>query len=164
MDEWTRTVLYTVVGVLMATGLAGAVVPFVPGAPLILVAALAYAYATGFATLGWGRLLILGALTAIAVGLEYVAGAIGTRRFGGSRWAVVGALAGGVLGMAFGPLGLLLGPVAGAVIGELLRGAQLETGVRSGVGTVLGLLAGAVAKFAIALAMIGLFLWWVWRG
>jgi uncharacterized protein YqgC (DUF456 family) len=57
--------------------------------------------------------------------LEYAAGAVGTRKFGGSGWAVVGALVGGVIGLFFGPPGLLIGPVVGAVAGELLKSGEI---------------------------------------
>jgi uncharacterized protein YqgC (DUF456 family) len=73
---------------------------------------------------------------------------------------VVGAFG----GVFLGPAGLLLGPTVGAVAGELLRGADLAEGLRSGYGAAVGLLAGIVADVAIAFMMIGLFLWWAWRG
>lgn len=164
MDPAAQIVLYVVVGAFLLAGVVGAVLPFVPGAPLILAGAVIYAVATDFAPVGWGRLAILGALTVLGFVLDYVASALGARRFGGSRWAVVGALAGGIVGVFFGPLGLLLGPVVGAVAGELIRSGQLAGSLRTGIGAVVGLVAGAIAKFGLALAMVGLFLWWLWRG
>jgi uncharacterized protein YqgC (DUF456 family) len=157
-------VLWVLVGTLLLLGLAGTVVPFLPGAPLIVVAALVHAIATGWTPIGLGRLVILAALAAIGYALHYVAGALGARRAGGSAWAMVGALAGGIVGLFFGIPGLVLGPPLGAIAGELLRGRDVTTSVRTGLATFVGLVAGAVANFAIAVTMIALFLWWVARG
>lgn len=164
MDPAVTVVLTLLVGALLVAGLVGALLPYLPGAPLILAGAALYAVATDFTPVGWGRLGILGALTGLGFGLDSVAGAVGARRFGGSRWAVVGALAGGLVSLAVGPARLLLGPAAGAVAGELLRTGELAGSLRSGLGAVVGLVAGAVAEFALAVTMVGLFLWWVWRG
>lgn len=157
-------VVFLVVGLLMLAGLAGAVLPFLPGAPLILLGAGIYAVATDFATIGWGRIAILAALAVLGYALHHLAGVIGARRYGGSRWAVAGAVVGVLVGIWFGPLGLLLGPILGAVAGELLWSGDVESSVRSGFGTALGVIAGAIAHFAIAVAMVGLFVWWAWRG
>jgi uncharacterized protein YqgC (DUF456 family) len=158
----------TLVGVLTAllflVGLAGSLIPWVPGPLFILVGALLWAIATGFTVIGVGRLLILGGLAALTFVLNVVAGALGAHRSGGSRWAVIGAVVGAIVGLFFGPLGLLVGPVVGAVAGEVLRGGDLEGSLRSGVGAFMGLIAGIVADFVIALAMVALFVWWVWRG
>ena len=153
-----------VVGLLFLVGLVGSVIPWLPGPLFILAGAVLWAFATDFAQIGVGRLAILAAIALVTFLLNFVAGAAGARRYGGSRWGVVGALVGAVVGFFFGPLGLLIGPVGGAVAGELMRGADLEDSIRSGFGAVVGLLAGIVADFVAALVMVGLFLWWVWRG
>ncbi|HSC71816.1 MAG TPA: DUF456 domain-containing protein, partial [Candidatus Methylomirabilis sp.] len=87
-----------VVAVLLLAGLVGSVVPFLPGPPLILLAALVHAFATGFNLIGPGRLAILASLTVLAQLLDYLAGAVGAKKFGGSGWAVAGALVGGIVG------------------------------------------------------------------
>src|SRR5919198_1380979 len=154
-------VLYIVVGALLLAGIVGAVLPYVPGAPLILAGAVIYAVATDFMPVGWGRLAILGALVVLGFVLDHAATALGARRFGGSRWAVLGALVGGIVGLFFGPFGLLLGPLVGAVLGELVASGKLMASLRAGIGTVVGLVIGMLAKFGLTLAMVGLFLWWV---
>jgi uncharacterized protein len=152
------------VGLLMAAGLAGSILPFLPGPPLIVAGALVYAFATNWTPIGIGRLIILGVLAVLAYVLSHVAGALGAKRFGGSWWAVVGALVGAVVGVFFGPLGLLFGPVIGAIAGEFLRSGNLEGSTRSGIGALVGLAAGIVANLGLAIVMVALFLWWVWRG
>jgi uncharacterized protein YqgC (DUF456 family) len=156
--------VYLVVGLLFAAGLAGSVLPFLPGPLLIFVGALVYAFATDWTPIGAGRLLVLAALAALAYVLGHVASALGAKRFGGSWWAVVGALVGAVVGALLGPFGLLLGPVVGAVAGEFLRGGDIEQSTRSGIGALVGLAAGIVANLGLAIVMVALFLWWVWRG
>lgn len=152
------------VGLLFAAGLAGSILPFVPGPPLIFAGALIYAFATDWTPIGPGRLIILAVLAALAYLLGHVAGALGAKRFGGSWWAVAGALVGAVVGVFLGPFGLLLGPVLGAVAGEFLRAGDIERSARSGLGALAGMAAGIVANLGLAVVMIALFLWWVWRG
>jgi uncharacterized protein YqgC (DUF456 family) len=158
------TALGVIVAVLMLAGLVGAVVPLLPGTPLVFAGALVYAIATDFEPVGAGRLAVLAVLAVAGWALEHIAGALGARRAGGGRAAVVGALVGAVIGLAFAPLGLLLGPIAGAIAGELLTGRDPAGSVRTGIGTALGVLSGVVAHFAFALTMVLLFVWWVWRG
>jgi uncharacterized protein YqgC (DUF456 family) len=160
----TLTIVGLVVGVLFMAGLAGSVVPWLPGPLLILAGALVWAVATDFAPIGPGRLIVLSALALLTYVFNFVAGAAGAHRYGGTRSGVIGAVVGGFVGLFFGPPGLLLGPIVGTVAGELLSGADLSASMRSGVGTLLGLLAGILADVAVAVTMIGLFLWWVWRG
>jgi uncharacterized protein YqgC (DUF456 family) len=158
------TAAYVLAGVLMAVGVVGSIVPFVPGTPLILAGAFVYAAVTDFEVLGLGRLVMLAVIAALAWTLEHVTGAVGARRAGGSRYAVIGALAGVAIGLFFPPVGLLVGPLAGAIGGELLRTGNLQHSVRSGLGAFIGTLGGAVAHFALALVMVALFLYWIWRG
>lgn len=152
-----------VVGVLMVAGLAGAVVPVLPGAPLIFAGALLHAFMTDFQTLGVGRLAILAVLALVASVLEHLAGALGARKFGGGRGAMVGAVIGVVVGLAWPPFGLLICPIAGAIIGELIRTRALAPSVRTGMGTALGLIAGVAMHLALGLVMVALFVWWAWR-
>ena len=158
------TAVGVIVGVLMVAGLVGAVVPMLPGTPLIMVGAVVYAVATDFTSVGAGRLAILAVLGLAGWAIEHLAGALGARRAGGGRGAVVGALVGAVIGLAFAPLGLLLGPIAGAIAGELVSGRDPVGSVRTGVGTAIGVVVGIVAHVAFAVTMVALFVWWVWRG
>jgi uncharacterized protein len=149
---------------LMIAGLAGSFLPFLPGTPLIFLGALVYALATGFEQVDGLRLAILACLTALSYALEYLSGAFGTRRLGGSRWAAVGALAGGIVGLFFGLFGVIVGPIVGAVGLELIYRQELGPGLKSGLGALVGMLLGAVAKLSIAIIMVGLFAFWTLRG
>ena len=158
------TAIGVVVGLLFLAGIVGSVVPWMPGPLFVVAGALLWAVATNFETLGFGRLAILGALAALGFLLDFVVGALGARRYGASRWGIIGAAVGAIVGLFLGPFGLIFGCVIGAVAGELLRGADLGGSVRSGFGALVGLLAGVVADLVLAITMIGLFLYWVSRG
>jgi hypothetical protein len=148
-------VLWIAAGVLIVIGVLGLVLPVLPGAPLIFLGALLAAWAEDFAYLGVWSLVILGVLTALAIAVDFVASAFGARRFGASGRSVAGATMGAVVGLWFGPVGVLVGPFIGAVIGELTLRRNLAAAGRAGVGAALGLALGTAAKLAIAFAMVG---------
>lgn len=150
--------------VVMIAGVAGSFLPVVPGSPLIVLGALIYAVATDFQPVGAWRLALLAGLAVLAYALDSLSGALGTRRLGGSRWAMFGALAGGIVGLFFGPFGILIGPILGAIGVELLYRQDVKIALKSGTGAVLGVFLGVVAKLSISVIMVGLFTFWVLRG
>ena len=158
------SVVDVLVALLMLAGLAGTIVPALPGTPLIFGGALLHALATGFTPIGYGRLAVLGALAVVGAVAGHLSTVAGVRRAGGSGWAVAGALAGVVVGLFTAPLGLLVGPLLGAVAAEMLVTRRVQGSVRAGVGAALGVILGTAAQAAVAVVMIGLFAWWVWRG
>jgi uncharacterized protein YqgC (DUF456 family) len=140
---------------LMAVGLVGTVVPVLPGIVLVFGAALLYAMLTAFAVVGVGHVVLFGVLTLLAMGLNLVAHALGARAFGSSRWGVIGAAVGLVVGLVIaGPVGLLLGPLLGAVALEALSGQPLRRAFRSGVGALVGYVLGTAAELALALVIV----------
>jgi uncharacterized protein YqgC (DUF456 family) len=148
---------YTLAAVLVAVGLAGTVLPAIPGALLIFGGLFLAAWADGFAHVGAVGLVIIGVLGALAFVADFVGSLMGAKRVGASPLALAGATVGGLFGLFLGLPGLILGPFVGAVGGELLaRGAWREAG-RVGLGTWLGLLAGAVLKVILAFMMIATF-------
>ncbi len=153
--ETVTIVLWIAAGVLIAIGAVGLVLPVLPGAPLIFIGALLAAWAEDFQYLGTWSLVLLGALAALAVAVDFIASAFGAKRFGASGRAVAGATIGALVGIFFGPVGVLVGPFVGAVLGELTVRRSLAAAGRAGVGAALGLALGTAAKLAIAFAMIG---------
>ena len=151
------TVLLYVLGFLaIATGLVGLLLPAVPGAPVIFAGLLAIAWADGFARIGWPGLLVLGLLSVLVSVVDYVAGAGGARRFGGSRWGVIGATVGALLAIPFGFVGLAVGPLLGAVAFEYAKDPDFRRASRVGAGTLVGFVVGTAVKYALALFMLGL--------
>jgi uncharacterized protein len=148
---------FALAALLVALGLAGLLLPALPGAPLIFLGLLVAAWAEDFAYVGWGWLALLGAIAALTYAVDFAATALGAKKFGASPRAMLGAVVGGFAGMFFPPIGLVLGPFAGAVLAELSLRRDLEAAQRAGFGATLGLLLGGVAKLALAFAMIGLF-------
>ena len=143
--------------VLVVAGLAGLVLPGLPGPPLMLAGLVLAAWAEDFAFVGWGTIIVLTLLALLAYGVDFLASALGAKRFGASKRAIVGAALGVLVGLFFGLLGILIGPFVGAVLGELSARRDVRAAGRAGVGAWLGMVLGAAAKFAIAFSMLGIF-------
>jgi len=162
------TVLFHVLAALLVlVGLAGVVLPAVPGLPLVFAGMLLAAWADGFERIGTWSLVALGVLTAVSFVVDFWATAVGAQRVGASRLALVGAVVGTFVGLFFGLPGLFAGPFVGAVVGELisrrdLRPAGLGQATRVGVGTWVGIALGVALKLALAVLMLGIFAlaWW----
>ena len=150
--------LWIIGAILTLTGLAGLLLPLVPGAPLLFLGLLLGAWAENFRYIGLWTLLLLAGMAALTYVVEFVASILGVKKYGGSRRAMVGAALGGIVGMFLGIPGILLGPFVGAVIGELSLQRSLDEASRAGFGTVVGLAIGVAGKLAIGIAMIGIFL------
>lgn len=149
--------LWIVSAILTVTGLAGLLLPVLPGAPLLFLGLLFGAWAEGFSYVGVWTLLILAVMAALTYVVEFAASILGVKKFGGSGRAMTGAALGGIVGLFLGLPGILLGPLVGAVIGELSLQRSLDQASRAGFGTVVGLEIGVAGKLAIGIAMIGLF-------
>lgn len=155
--------LLTALGaILVIAGIAGTVLPLLPGVPLVFAGLLLAAWGDGFERVGWPSLVVLGLLTVAAEVLDWVAGAWGARRMRASRVAIVGAAVGTLIGFFFGLPGLILGPFVGAVVGEWIMLRDWRRAGSVGFGTWLGLILATAAKMTIVFAMVGLFtLMWV---
>jgi uncharacterized protein YqgC (DUF456 family) len=143
--------------VLVCAGLAGSVLPALPGVPLVFAGLLVAAWAGDFEQVGWVTLTVLGLLTVASFVIDLVATALGAKRVGATRLAIVGAALGTVAGLFLGLPGLVLGPFVGAVAGELLSHGQVEQATRAGLATWMGLVFGTLAKLALVFTMLGVF-------
>jgi uncharacterized protein YqgC (DUF456 family) len=155
--DWT-ILWWLLAALVVIAGLAGTVVPALPGVPLVFAGLFVGAWIDGFDTVGWGTIGIMAVLTVVAVIVDFVASAAGARYLGASSRAFWGAAAGALVGIFFGIPGMLLGPFIGAVIGEISGGSDLVRSGRAGVGAWLGMVAATAIKLALAFLMIGLFL------
>ena len=152
-----ETLLWIVAVVLVVTGIAGTILPMLPGVPLVFAGLLLAAWADGFHAVGWPVLAVLGVLTLVSLVVDIGASSIGARRAGATRAATMGAALGALVGVFFGLPGLLIGPFAGAALGQFLaRRDVLEAG-RVGAGAWIGFLVGSAAKLALALLMVVIF-------
>ena len=151
--------LLLIAGILMVViGIAGIIIPGLPGVVLVYLGLFFVAWSDGFARVGWITLTILLLIGAVAWLIDLFTTVYGARRIGASRWAAVGASLGMLIGFWFGLPGILLGPFLGALLVEyLVRKDLLEAG-KAGLGTWLGLVVGTALKLALVFAMIGIFL------
>jgi uncharacterized protein YqgC (DUF456 family) len=148
-------VLYALGAVALLLGVAGVVLPVLPGSLLLFGGALLVAWAGGFALVGWPTLTVVGVLAAIIWAVDWVAAALGAKATGASRWAVVGASLGLVVGMFLGPVGIVLGPAVGAVLMEYWQDPDFEQALKAGLGTFVGFLLGSVVKVTLAFVLVG---------
>lgn len=155
--DWTYLLLIVLGLAAIAIGLAGAILPALPGLPFVFGGLWTLAFADDYAYVGRLTLGVLGVLLVIGLILDFVAGSLGARKLGASPQAVAGATLGSFVGMFFGLPGLLLGPFIGAVAGELKARRPIMRATTAGVGAWIGLILGIIAKLVIALMMIGIF-------
>ena len=158
----TAGVLWVVAAALVLVGVAGTILPALPGPILVFAGLCLGAWIDGFTRIGWPTLVILGILTAAAYLVDLAAAAVGVRRFGASKRAAVGAALGTLLGLFFGIPGLILGPFVGAVAGEMWARRGLQGAGTAGAAAWLGFLVGSLVKLALVFAMVGIFLAALW--
>ena len=159
MGIW-EIMLFAVSLIIMFVGMAGIIVPVIPSIPLIWLGAFLYALFTRFEKITWMVLLVFALLTIFSIVLENLGNIYGAKRFGATRWGIIGSFVG--MGVGFylgGPLGLILGPVIGTVIFELMGGKGYRGALKSGLGNFVGFLGGSLRKVIIGLTMIGIFVW-----
>lgn len=152
-DFW----LWLLAGLLVLVGLAGSVLPALPGVPLVFGGLLVAAWIDDFERVTWLPLIVLGLLTAVSFVIDFVATALGAKRVGATRLAIVGALLGTLVGVFLGIPGLILGPFVGAVAGEMISHGKVEQATRAGLATWMGLIFGTLSKVALVFAMLGVF-------
>lgn len=163
-----KTLYYLIATTMIVIGLVGTVLPALPGLPLVFGGMLVAAWTDGFNHVPAWVLVVLGVLTLLSLAVDFWATALGAKRVGASRTAIVGAMLGTLGGLFLGPLGLVLGPFAGALAGELLHRrsldkAHLGDAAKIGFGTWAGILFGVVLKLGLAFTMLGMFAlaWWL---
>lgn len=149
--------MWVVAALLIVAGMAGTVLPALPGIPLVFAGLVVGAWADDFERVGWVTLAVLGLLALASLAIDFAATAMGAKRVGATRKAVVGAALGTLAGLFFGIPGLIVGPFVGAVAGEVLSHGEWRRATSAGVGTWVGLLFGTLAKIALAFAMLGVF-------
>jgi len=150
-------ILYLLAVVSILVGVAGIVLPALPGVPLVFLGLLLAAWAEDFTTVGWPTLTALAALTVLSFVVDILATVVGAQRVGASRKALLGTFIGSFVGLLFMPIGLLAGPLLGALAGEYWHTRQLGRATRVGLATWMGILLGVALKLALVVAMLGLF-------
>ena len=144
----------------IVVGFVGTMIPVLPGTVLIYTGFLLYGLITGFDSLGWSFYLGEFVLVGVSYLIDFMASAYGVKFYGGSKAAIWGALLGSLLIFVIGPIGLFVGPLLGAVVGELIVGKEVRLACNAGIGTFAGLLGGTILKLVISCGLIG---WFVWK-
>jgi len=168
--------IYWLLLIIMLVGVAGAVIPGLPGSSLILVAILVWGLINGFSEMGWALIIAILVLL-LSILIDFLASYWGAKQSGASKWGQIGCLVG--FGLGFfgllpalplgGPLlGMLIGPFLGAVLGEFLYRKDLEfpqrinLSVKAGVGIVVGTVVGNIIQGILAIASIIVFVVTTW--
>lgn len=144
--------------VLVVLGLAGTLLPILPSTPFIFLGFWLIAWADDYAHVGPVVLWVLAGLTILTLVLDFVAGVLGAQRVAASRAALVGAALGSILGIFGGFFGVVLGPLVGAALGELYARSDMIRAGKVALATWIGMLLGSLAKVALAIVMVGVFL------
>lgn len=149
--------LWVLCAVLILVGLAGTVLPVLPGTLLVWGGILLGAWIDDFTRVGMTTVIVVSVLAVLAWGLEYVAGLMGAKKAGASKQALVGAAVGTVLGLFLGLIGVLFMPLVGAAVGEYLAQKDQARAVKVGIATWIGIMVGLIAKVVLAFIMVGIF-------
>lgn len=153
----TEIAALAVASLFFIAGIAGSVLPVLPGAPLIWLGMLIYGLIAGFENLPWWFFAGQGLLTLLVMVVEYLTGALGSRYFGGSKASVYGATVGLFAGSFFFPIGLIIGPFIGAFAAELFFARKTERALKAGFGAVVGFWGALPLKLILQAAMIAWF-------
>jgi len=153
----SEVLLYLLAALLVLGGIAGSVLPALPGVPMVFAGLVLAAWADDFSRVGVVTLVLLGLLTLASFAIDFLATALGAKRVGATKLAVAGAALGTLGGLFLGIPGLIIGPFVGAVAGEMLSHGQVQQATRAGVATWVGLLFGTLAKLALIFTMLGVF-------
>ncbi len=147
--------LYVLGAAALVAGIAGVVLPAIPGSLLLVVGAVLVAWAEDFTRVsGW----TVAACAAIGIAIwvvDFAAGVLGAKAFGASRWAVVGAGLGLLVGMFLGLPGIVLGPVVGAIVLEYARDPDFGRALKAGAGAFVGFVLGSAVKVSLAFVLVG---------
>ena len=154
----TNTTLWIVAVLLIMVGVAGTVLPALPGVPLIFVGMLLAAWINGFQLISVFTVVVMGILTVLTIVVDYVAATFSSKRAGASKQGMIGAFVGTIAGLFTGLWGLVFMPLVGAAIGELIAHKDMFRAGKVGVATWFGMLIAIAVKLAVAFTMVGIFI------
>ena len=155
-------ILIFIAALFMLLGIVGSMLPILPG-PLTSWVGLLIFHLTDAVPMNWTFLIITLIIAILVWLLDYIVPAIGTKKFGGSKYGMIGTSVGLMVGI-FAPIpgGIIIGPFAGAFIGELINKSASQTALKAAFGSFLGFLTSTFIKFVVALIYLGLFIGKVW--
>lgn len=143
------------------TGILGILLPYLPGVPLIFTGLLIYALGTGLEKINLVTIIIMAILAGVSLLNDYLLTFFGAKKMGITRFGIGGGVIGLLIGLIFSPLGLvslIVCPILGIIIGELIAGRQVAKAAKVGLGALIGFTFGVMINLAIAGIMIYIFL------
>lgn len=146
--------------IIMLLGLAGTILPIMPGIPIMWAAMLGYGWYSGWAYYGLTTMIVTGLIVALSLAVDQLASVMGAKKFGASKAGMIGSVVGALLGVIFfNIIGLILGTFLGAAAFEMAFARQdLKNSLASGTGALVGFLAGSLFKFMVGLGFIVYFI------
>lgn len=147
--------LYVLGAIALAAGLAGVVLPALPGPPLLVAGAVLVGWAEGFTRVSGWTVAACAAIGAVIWAVDVAASVLGAKAFGASRWAVIGSAVGLVVGLFLGLPGIILGPAVGALAFEYARDPDFHRAAKAGVGAFVGFVLGSAVKVALSFVLLG---------
>jgi len=151
------TMFWIIAVLLILVGVAGTVLPALPGVPLIFVGILLAAWINDFQLISVFTVVVMAILAVLAVVIDYIAATVSAKRAGASKQGIIGAAVGTLAGLFSGLWGLLFMPLAGAAIGELIAHKDILRAGKVGAATWFGLMSATAVKLAVAFTMVGAF-------
>jgi hypothetical protein len=148
-------VLYLLGALALVAGLAGVVLPVIPGSALLVGGALLVGWADGFTRVSGWTVAVCAVIGAAIWVVDFAAGVLGAKAFGASKWAVIGSAVGLVVGLFLGLPGIVLGPAIGALAFEYMRDPNFDRALRAGAGAFVGFVLGSAVKVALAFVLVG---------
>ena len=131
-------------------GIIGSIMPILPGVALSYIGMLC-AYFTSASTITTPMLWVWGIVTVAVCVMDYILPAYFSKMFGASKAGMTGATLGVFAGIFLGPIGIIFGPFAGAVLGEMLnQNRTLGEAIKVGFGSFLSFLVGTGIKLIVA--------------
>ena len=134
---------------LIIIGLIGCFVPVLPGPPLAFISLLLLQVGPEI-PFSWRFIISMACIVTVVTLIDYLIPAYGAKKWGGSRYGIIGALIGVAIGLfIFPPFGFIIFPLLGALVGEILKGANTHKALKAAFGTFIGLLLGTLLKFSV---------------
>ncbi|WP_457611245.1 DUF456 domain-containing protein [Lutibacter sp.] len=144
-------------------GIIGSFLPVLPG-PLTSWLGLLILHLTSVVPMNWTFLGITLGIAVIIWIIDYFIPAMGTKKFGGTRYGVIGTMVGLIIGILFlGPFGIIIGPFVGAYIGEMIQEKNSGKALKAAFGSFIGFLTSSFLKFIAAIIFTGLFISIFWE-